>query len=64
VDVEIRVTASGDPDEMGTVFDRDVDIVPVYGVCGLCCREVVDETRASRMIREHVQRALADRAPS
>jgi hypothetical protein len=58
------VTASGDPDETGAVFDRDMDIVSVYGACGLCCREVVDETRASRMIRERVQRALANRTPS
>jgi hypothetical protein len=60
VDVKIRVTAGGDPDEMGTVFDRDTDIVSVYGVCSLCCREVVHETRTSRMIREHVQRVLTE----
>jgi len=60
VDVKIRVTAGGDPDEMGTVFDRDTDRVSVYGVCSLCRREVVHETRTSRMIREHVQRVLAE----
>jgi len=60
VEVKIRVKAGGDPDEMGTVFDRDTDTMSVYGVCGLCRREVVHETRTSRMIREHVQRVLSE----
>jgi hypothetical protein len=60
VDVKIRVRAVGDPDEAGTVFDRDTDHVFVYGVCSVCCREVIHETRTSRMIREHVQRVLAE----
>jgi len=62
VGVEIRVTAGGDPDEMGAAFGRNTGIVSVCGACGPCCREAAHETRASRVIRERVRRVLAAHA--
>jgi hypothetical protein len=58
VHVKFNVHRAGDPDEEGTVYDRDVDVVTTYGVCSLCCREVWNETSTSRMIRERIQDVL------
>jgi hypothetical protein len=58
VHVKFNVLRVGDPDEEGTVYDRDVDAVTTYGVCSLCRREVWNETSTSRVIRKRIQDVL------
>lgn len=60
VEIQTHVSRAGDPDEEGTVFDRDEDIAFQVVRCGVCLREIPRETPTSRMIREHVREVLGD----
>jgi hypothetical protein len=55
VHIKSRVYRVGDPDEEGTVFDRETEAVSTYGVCSTCFREVWNETTTSRMVRKRIQ---------
>jgi hypothetical protein len=58
VHIKSRVYRVGDPDEEGTVFDRETEAVSTYGVCSTCFREVWNETPTSRMVRKRIQDVL------